>query len=153
MSVSAEESAVKVCVRVRPLIEREERATAEDSVPAPLYWKADRKSIHQLDDGVTTRASAMIGCSAPVRPPTTSTMTVAKPLVVSAVEGYMEPSFAYGQTSSGRPVTMMGSRAGRRRHLPLSMEELFLHPSEREENHAASRERSDTEYITDTKSI
>ncbi|CAL8234243.1 unnamed protein product [Boreogadus saida] len=56
MSVSAEESAVKVCVRVRPLIEREERATAEDSVPAPLYWKADRKSIHQLDDGVTTKS-------------------------------------------------------------------------------------------------
>ena len=38
------------------MVAREERATAEDSVPVPLYWKADRKSIHQLDDGVTTKS-------------------------------------------------------------------------------------------------
>uniref|UniRef100_A0A4W5M0E0 Kinesin motor domain-containing protein n=1 Tax=Hucho hucho TaxID=62062 RepID=A0A4W5M0E0_9TELE len=50
----AEESAVKVCVRVRPLIEREETA-AESAEPVKLYWKTDKKTIHQIDDGNLTK--------------------------------------------------------------------------------------------------
>ncbi|CAL8236167.1 unnamed protein product [Boreogadus saida] len=164
MSVSAEESAVKVCVRVRPahrtcallwehvitvwcyygnislvwwwgfyVVGREERATAEDSVPAPLYWKADRKSIHQLDDGVTTRASAMIrGVQAPVETTNHLYQDIAKPLVVSAVEGYNGTIFAYGRPPRGRP-SHDGQQAGSR-VIPLSMEEVFQTIQKREEN-------------------
>ncbi|CAL8310691.1 unnamed protein product [Boreogadus saida] len=124
MSVSAEESAVKVCVRVRPLIEREERATAEDSVPAPLYWKADRKSIHQLDDGVTTKSFSYDRVFSSSETTNHLYQDIAKPLVVSAVEGYNGTIFAYGQTSSGKTFTMMGSKLVPG-VIPLSMEEVF----------------------------
>ena len=45
-----EESAVKVCVRVRPLIQREEEST-DSTEPGQVFWKADKHSIQQLDDG------------------------------------------------------------------------------------------------------
>ncbi|XP_059897316.1 centromere-associated protein E isoform X2 [Gadus macrocephalus] len=124
MSVLAEESAVKVCVRVRPLIEREERATAEDSVPVPLYWKADRKSIHQLDDGVTTKSFSYDRVFSSSETTNHLYQDIAKPLVVSAVEGYNGTIFAYGQTSSGKTFTMMGSKLVPG-VIPLSMEEVF----------------------------
>ncbi|XP_030200947.1 centromere-associated protein E isoform X5 [Gadus morhua] len=124
MSASAEESAVKVCVRVRPLIEREERATAEDSVPVPLYWKADRKSIHQLDDGVTTKSFSYDRVFSSSETTNHLYQDIAKPLVVSAVEGYNGTIFAYGQTSSGKTFTMMGSKLVPG-VIPLSMEEVF----------------------------
>ena len=38
------------------VVPREERETTEDSAPVPLYWKADTKSIHQLDDGIPTKS-------------------------------------------------------------------------------------------------
>ncbi|KAF5902614.1 centromere-associated protein E, partial [Clarias magur] len=49
---------------------------------------------------------------------------IAKPLVVSTVEGYNGTIFAYGQTSSGKTFTMMGSE-----HspgvIPLAMSDVF----------------------------
>uniref|UniRef100_A0A3B5ABN7 Kinesin motor domain-containing protein n=1 Tax=Stegastes partitus TaxID=144197 RepID=A0A3B5ABN7_9TELE len=49
---------------------------------------------------------------------------IAKPLVVSTVEGYNGTIFAYGQTSSGKTFTMMGSD-----HIPgvipLAVDDVF----------------------------
>ncbi|KAG7258194.1 hypothetical protein CRUP_034601 [Coryphaenoides rupestris] len=84
MSAPAEESAVKV----------EESEAAETSEPVQLYWKADGKSIHQIDDGTPTKSF--------------SYGTI----------------FAYGQTSSGKTFTMMGSDLAPG-VIPLSMEEVF----------------------------
>ncbi|XP_016349657.1 centromere-associated protein E-like isoform X2 [Sinocyclocheilus anshuiensis] len=118
----AEESAVKVCVRVRPLIKREE---SESSEPVQLFWRADKQAIHQLDDdGAQTKSFSFDRVFSAGETTTQLYQDIAKPLVVSAVEGYNGTIFAYGQTSSGKTFTMMGSErnAG---VIPLAMADVF----------------------------
>ncbi|XP_035236083.1 centromere-associated protein E isoform X13 [Anguilla anguilla] len=118
-----EESAVKVCVRVRPLIQREEAST-ENSEPVALYWKADKQAIHQIDDGSVTKTFSFDRVFSAEESTNQLYQDIAKPLVVSAVEGYNGTIFAYGQTSSGKTFTMMGSNRipG---VIPLAMEDVF----------------------------
>ncbi|XP_026197347.1 centromere-associated protein E isoform X2 [Anabas testudineus] len=119
-----EESAVKVCVRVRPLIAREESAASEDAEPIQLFWKADKKSIHQIDDGNSTKSFSFDRVFTAEETTNQLYQDIAKPLVVSTVEGYNGTIFAYGQTSSGKTFTMMGSN-----HIPgvipLAVEDVF----------------------------
>ncbi|KAI5629562.1 centromere-associated protein E isoform X2 [Silurus asotus] len=117
-----EESAVKVCVRVRPLITREEGENAE---PVQLYWKADQQAIHQVDDdGNMTKSFSFDRVFSAEESTNQLYNGIAKPLVVSTVEGYNGTIFAYGQTSSGKTFTMMGSE-----HnpgvIPLAMADVF----------------------------
>ncbi|XP_034156118.2 centromere-associated protein E isoform X2 [Pangasianodon hypophthalmus] len=117
-----EESAVKVCVRVRPLIKREEADNAE---PVQLYWKADKQAIHQIDDdGNMTKSFSFDRVFSAEESTNQLYNDIAKPLVVSTVEGYNGTIFAYGQTSSGKTFTMMGSE-----HtpgvIPLAMADVF----------------------------
>lgn len=35
---------------------REESAASENAEPVQLFWKADKKSIHQIDDGNSTKS-------------------------------------------------------------------------------------------------
>ncbi|XP_016119488.1 centromere-associated protein E-like, partial [Sinocyclocheilus grahami] len=117
-----EESAVKVCVRVRPLIKREESESPE---PVQLYWRADKQAIHQLDDdGAQTKSYSFDRVFSAEETTAQLYQDIAKPLVVSAVEGYNGTIFAYGQTSSGKTFTMMG-----REHnpgvIPLAMADVF----------------------------
>ncbi|XP_071384535.1 centromere-associated protein E [Centroberyx affinis] len=120
----AEESAVKVCVRVRPLIEREETAATENAEPVQLYWKAEKKSIQQIDDGNPTKSFGFDRVFSADETTHQLYQDIAKPLVVSTVEGYNGTIFAYGQTSSGKTFTMMGSDLipG---VIPLAMEDVF----------------------------
>ncbi|KAL6481452.1 hypothetical protein MHYP_G00095320 [Metynnis hypsauchen] len=120
----SEESAVKVCVRVRPLIKREE-AAAENAEPVQLYWKADKQAIHQTDDdGNLTKSFGFDRVFSAEESTCQLYQDIAKPLVVSTVEGYNGTIFAYGQTSSGKTFTMMGSD-----HtpgvIPLAMSDVF----------------------------
>ncbi|KAG7508109.1 centromere-associated protein E [Solea senegalensis] len=119
-----EESAVKVCVRVRPLIAREESVPSEDAEPVQLFWKTDKKSVHQIDDGNTTKSFSFDRVFAAEETTNHLYQDIAKPLVVSTVEGYNGTIFAYGQTSSGKTFTMMGSD-----HIPgvipLAVEDVF----------------------------
>ncbi|GLD65996.1 centromere-associated protein E, partial [Lates japonicus] len=119
-----EESAVKVCVRVRPLIAREESASSESAEPVQLFWKADKKSIHQIDDGNSTKSFSFDRVFTAEETTSQLYQGIAKPLVVSTVEGYNGTIFAYGQTSSGKTFTMMGSD-----HIPgvipLAVEDVF----------------------------
>ncbi|XP_028262364.1 centromere-associated protein E isoform X2 [Parambassis ranga] len=119
-----EESAVKVCVRVRPLIAREESAAVENAEPVQLYWKSDKKSIHQIDDGGSTKSFSFDRVFTADETTSQLYQDIAKPLVVSTVEGYNGTIFAYGQTSSGKTFTMMGNE-----HLPgvipLAVEDVF----------------------------
>ncbi|KAM4633781.1 centromere-associated protein E [Polymixia lowei] len=119
-----EESAVKVCVRVRPLIEREETAVTESAEPVQLYWKAEKKSIQQIDDGNPTKTFSFDRVFSAVETTNQLYQDIAKPLVVSAVEGYNGTIFAYGQTSSGKTFTMMGSDLVPG-VIPLAMEDVF----------------------------
>ncbi|KAJ8379945.1 hypothetical protein SKAU_G00007230 [Synaphobranchus kaupii] len=118
-----EESAVKVCVRVRPLIQREE-ASAENAEPVPLYWKADKQAVHQIDDGNVTKSFSFDRVFSAEESTNQLYQDIAKPLVVSAVEGYNGTIFAYGQTSSGKTFTMMGC-SGIPGVIPLAMEDVF----------------------------
>ncbi|KAM8831547.1 centromere-associated protein E isoform 2-T2 [Spinachia spinachia] len=120
----AEESAVKVCVRVRPLIAREESAAAEGAEPVPLFWKADKKSIQQIDDGNPTKSFVFDRVFTAEETTNQLYQDIAKPLVVSTVKGYNGTIFAYGQTSSGKTFTMMG---GDRIQgvIPLAVDEVF----------------------------
>ncbi|XP_043919377.1 centromere-associated protein E [Protopterus annectens] len=99
----AEESAVKVCVRVRPLIQREKASQQNESVQ--LYWKADKQTVSQTD-GTKSYNFDRVFCS----DETTKQVyeEVAASVVRSAVLGYNGTIFAYGQTSSGKTYTMMG---------------------------------------------
>ncbi|XP_065819584.1 centromere-associated protein E isoform X1 [Labrus bergylta] len=119
-----QESAVKVCVRVRPLIEREESAASESAEPAHLFWKADKKSIHQIDDGNSTKSFSFDRVFTAQETTNQLYQNIAKPLVVSTVEGYNGTIFAYGQTSSGKTFTMMGSN-GTPGVIPLAVEDVF----------------------------
>ncbi|XP_029573052.1 centromere-associated protein E-like [Salmo trutta] len=82
----AEESAVKVCVHVRPLIEREETA-AESAETVKLYWKADMQTIHQVDDGNFTNNFSFDRVFSAEETTLQLCQELAKPLV-STVEGY-----------------------------------------------------------------
>ncbi|XP_034999877.2 centromere-associated protein E isoform X3 [Hippoglossus stenolepis] len=119
-----EESAVKVCVRVRPLIAREESTASGNAEPVQLFWKTDKKSIHQIDDGNSTKTFSFDRVFTAEETTNQLYQDIAKPLVVSTVEGYNGTIFAYGQTSSGKTFTMMGSDQipG---VTPLAMEDVF----------------------------
>ncbi|XP_036974716.1 centromere-associated protein E isoform X7 [Acanthopagrus latus] len=117
-----EESAVKVCVRVRPLIEREE--SAERTEPVQVYWKSNSKSIHLIDDGNSNKSFSFDRVFAAEETTSQLYQSIAKPLVVSSVEGYNGTIFAYGQTSSGKTFTMMGSDLTPG-VIPLAVEDVF----------------------------
>ncbi|XP_029353023.1 centromere-associated protein E isoform X3 [Echeneis naucrates] len=119
-----EESAVSVCIRVRPLIAREESATSENAEPHQHFWKADKKSVYQLEDGNSTKSFSFDRVFTAEETTNQLYQDIAKPLVVSSVEGYNGTIFAYGQTSSGKTFTMMGGD-----HvpgvMPLAVEDVF----------------------------
>ncbi|KAM6954033.1 centromere-associated protein E [Aplochiton taeniatus] len=119
----AEESAVKVCVRVRPLIERE-RASAVKDEPVQLYWRAEKQSIHQIEDGNSGKSFCFDRVFNSEETTDQLYQDFAKPLVVSTVEGYNGTIFAYGQTASGKTFTMMGNDLipG---VIPLAMKDVF----------------------------
>ncbi|XP_037606180.1 centromere-associated protein E isoform X26 [Sebastes umbrosus] len=119
-----EESAVKVCVRVRPRIAREESAASENAEPVQVFWRADKKSIHQIDDGNTTKSFSFDRVFTADETTNQLYQDIAKPLVVSSVEGYNGTIFAYGQTSSGKTFTMMGSDRFPG-VIPLAVEDIF----------------------------
>ncbi|XP_076839139.1 centromere-associated protein E isoform X2 [Brachyhypopomus gauderio] len=120
-----EESAVKVCVRVRPLIKREEATVENAEEPTQLYWKADKQVIHQTDDdGNLTKSFGFDRVFSADETTSQLYQDIAKPLVVSAVEGYNGTIFAYGQTSSGKTFTMMGSDLTPG-VIPLAMTDVF----------------------------
>ncbi|XP_029776696.1 centromere-associated protein E isoform X1 [Suricata suricatta] len=98
----AEEGAVAVCVRVRPLNSREE-ALGEDT---QVYWKTDNNAIYQVDGSKSFHFDRVFHSNE-----TTKNVyeEIAVPIIDSAIQGYNGTIFAYGQTASGKTYTMMGS--------------------------------------------
>ncbi|XP_052035155.1 centromere-associated protein E isoform X3 [Apodemus sylvaticus] len=97
----AEEAAVAVCVRVRPLNSREE---LEETTH--VYWKTDSNTIYQSDGGKSFQFDRVFHSEE-----TTKNVyeEIAVPIISSAIQGYNGTIFAYGQTASGKTHTMMGS--------------------------------------------
>uniref|UniRef100_A0A087XS51 Centromere-associated protein E n=1 Tax=Poecilia formosa TaxID=48698 RepID=A0A087XS51_POEFO len=118
------ESAVKVCVRVRPVAQREENAASEKAQPVQVFWETDKKSIRQIDDGNSSKCFTFDRVFSAEESTSQLYQDIAKPLVVSTVEGYNGTIFAYGQTSSGKTFTMMGSDRNRG-VIPLAVDDVF----------------------------
>ncbi|XP_054550573.1 centromere-associated protein E isoform X2 [Talpa occidentalis] len=99
----AEEGAVAVCVRVRPLNSREEALGEETQV----YWKTDNNVIYQVDGSKSFNFDRVFHSNE-----TTKNVyeEIAVPIIDSAIQGYNGTIFAYGQTASGKTYTMMGSK-------------------------------------------
>ncbi|XP_041515601.1 centromere-associated protein E isoform X2 [Microtus oregoni] len=98
----AEEAAVAVCVRVRPLNSREEEL-GED---AHVYWKTESNTIYQSDGGKSFNFDRVFHSNEPTK---NVYEEIAVPIINSAIQGYNGTIFAYGQTASGKTHTMMGS--------------------------------------------
>ncbi|XP_051676102.2 centromere-associated protein E isoform X1 [Oryctolagus cuniculus] len=98
----AEEAAVAVCVRVRPLNSREE----ELGEATQVYWKTDNNAIYQVDGSKSFSFDRVFHSNE-----TTKNVyeEIAVPIIDSAIQGYNGTIFAYGQTASGKTHTMMGS--------------------------------------------
>nr|NP_001080954.1 centromere protein E S homeolog [Xenopus laevis]AAC60300.1 kinesin-related protein [Xenopus laevis] len=96
----SEGDAVKVCVRVRPLIQREQGDQAN------LQWKAGNNTISQVDGTKSFNFDRVFNSHE-----STSQIyqEIAVPIIRSALQGYNGTIFAYGQTSSGKTYTMMGT--------------------------------------------
>nr|XP_055198520.1 centromere-associated protein E isoform X6 [Nyctereutes procyonoides] len=99
----AEEGAVAVCVRVRPLNDREEALGGDTQV----YWKTDNNAIYQVDGSKSFNFDRVFHSNE-----TTKHVyeEIAVPIIDSAIQGYNGTIFAYGQTASGKTYTMMGSQ-------------------------------------------
>ncbi|XP_057649265.1 centromere-associated protein E [Chionomys nivalis] len=98
----AEEAAVAVCVRVRPLNSREEEL-GED---AHVYWKTESNTIYQSDGGKSFNFDRVFHSNESTK---NVYEEIAVPIINSAIQGYNGTIFAYGQTASGKTHTMMGS--------------------------------------------
>ncbi|PNJ84338.1 CENPE isoform 7 [Pongo abelii] len=98
----AEEGAVAVYVRVRPLNSREESL----GETAQVYWKTDNNVIYQVDGSKSFNFDRVFHGNE-----TTKNVyeEIAAPIIDSAIQGYNGTIFAYGQTASGKTYTMMGS--------------------------------------------
>ncbi|XP_058424772.1 centromere-associated protein E-like isoform X4 [Diceros bicornis minor] len=99
----AEETAVAVCVRVRPLNSREEALGEYTQV----YWKTDNNAIYQVDGSKSFNFDRVFHSNESTK---NVYEEIAVPIIDSAIQGYNGTVFAYGQTASGKTYTMMGSK-------------------------------------------
>ncbi|XP_059327007.1 centromere-associated protein E isoform X3 [Ammospiza nelsoni] len=97
----ADEGAVTVCVRVRPLISRE---NASDKVS--LHWRSENNTVSDVSGTKTFSYDRVFHSSDNTQQLYDG---VAVPIIQSAVRGYNGTIFAYGQTASGKTYTMMGN--------------------------------------------
>ncbi|KAM9546096.1 LOW QUALITY PROTEIN: centromere-associated protein E-like [Salvelinus alpinus] len=104
-------------------IYRREETAAESTEPVKLYWKADKQTIHQVDDGNFTKNFSFDRVFSAEETTLQLYQELTKPLV-STVQGYNGTIFAYGQTASGKTFTMMGSSLTPG-VIPFAMEDVF----------------------------
>ncbi|NWW70794.1 CENPE protein, partial [Climacteris rufus] len=98
----ADEGAVTVCVRVRPLIAREN----ESGDKVSLHWKSENNTVSDVNGTKVFSYDRVFHSSDNTQQLYDG---VAVPIIQSAVQGYNGTIFAYGQTASGKTYTMMGN--------------------------------------------
>ncbi|CAH0562472.1 unnamed protein product [Brassicogethes aeneus] len=96
---------INVAIRVRPLIGRE---TAKQT---PIYWSVERESIYQIDENGSSINEPFSFDHIYTEHKTNQDIYNGSVLhlVKSTLEGFNSTIFAYGQTSSGKTYTMLGS--------------------------------------------
>ncbi|XP_046145312.1 kinesin-related protein 4-like [Osmia bicornis bicornis] len=112
---------IKVAVKVRPLIKREK----DDNLP--IQWTVQGNSIISTDPEMKKRGDGGF-CFDHIFDMNISNLDVfnaiVKPIVNAAVNGFNGTVFAYGQTSSGKTYTMMGTME-EPGIIPLAIEHMF----------------------------
>nr|XP_031360566.1 centromere-associated protein E [Lonchura striata domestica] len=98
----ADEGAVTVCVRVRPLIARENASGDKVS----LHWRSENNTVSDVSGTKIFSYDRVFHSSDNTQQLYDG---VAVPIIQSAVQGYNGTIFAYGQTASGKTYTMMGN--------------------------------------------
>ncbi|XP_058393014.1 centromere-associated protein E-like [Diceros bicornis minor] len=98
----AEEKAITVCVRLRPLSRKEALGGAMQD-----HWKTDNNTIYQVDGSISFNFDRVF-----LNNESTENVyeEIAVPIIDSAMQGYNGTIFAYGQTASGKTYTMIGSK-------------------------------------------
>lgn len=149
----------KVCVRVRPLIQREQLAAGVSCVellpnnqtvqiykpshPSPLIPDGNPQTLVQAADSNTTTEHSFTFDRAygPNTQQGELYTTAVRPVVLSILEGYNGSIIAYGQTSAGKTYTMEGGQGAvghdTRGVIPRVAEEIFSYIEE--SSNSASR--------------
>ncbi|XP_049817290.1 centromere-associated protein E isoform X2 [Aethina tumida] len=111
---------IQVAIRARPSIEREVKKKLGDN------WTIQKNIIFQVDDnGVRCNEPYSFDCIFNVDKTNKDIYnTSVKPLISSAMEGFNSTIFAYGQTSSGKTHTMLGSETSPG-IMQIAVEEIF----------------------------
>ncbi|XP_078032758.1 uncharacterized protein LOC144467717 [Augochlora pura] len=112
---------IKVAIKVRPLIKREK----DDNLP--IQWVVYGNSIVSTDTELKKRGDGGF-CFDHIFDTNASNSdvfdSIVKPIVDAAVNGFNGTVFAYGQTSSGKTYTMMGT-LNEPGIIPLAIEHMF----------------------------
>ncbi|XP_034298093.1 centromere-associated protein E isoform X1 [Pantherophis guttatus] len=114
----AEEGGVTVCVRVRPLIARENEDLDEKG---QVSWKSEDCTVSQIDG---TRSFVFDRVFHSNNSTKEVYQGVTAPIIKSAVQGYNGTIFAYGQTASGKTHTILGTKDGPG-ILPMAINDVF----------------------------
>ncbi|XP_026528415.1 centromere-associated protein E [Notechis scutatus] len=114
-----EEGGVTVCVRVRPLIARENEDLVDEK--GQVSWKSEDCTVSQIDGTksfVFDRVFHSNNSTKEVYQGVTAS------IIKSAVQGYNGTIFAYGQTASGKTYTILGTKKGPG-ILPMAINDVF----------------------------
>ncbi|XP_075465063.1 centromere-associated protein E isoform X2 [Ascaphus truei] len=115
----SDEDAVKVCVRLRPLIQREESKEHGDKVMH--YWTAENSTIAHVESIKSFHFDRVFQSNEKTD---RVYQEMAVQIVYSAIQGYNGTIFAYGQTASGKTYTMMGTETSLG-ILPQAVQDVF----------------------------
>ncbi|XP_039206622.1 centromere-associated protein E isoform X1 [Crotalus tigris] len=99
-----EEGGVTVCVRVRPLIARENEDLDEKG---QVSWKSEDCTVSQIDGTRSFVFDRVFHSDSSTKE---VYQGVTAPIIKSAVQGYNGTIFAYGQTASGKTYTILGTK-------------------------------------------
>ncbi|XP_012251601.2 kinesin-related protein 4 isoform X1 [Athalia rosae] len=112
---------IKVAIKVRPLIKRER----EENLP--IQWEVQENRIYSVDPETKRRGDYSYVFDHIFDTDTGNPQvynTTVRPIVDAAVNGFNGTIFAYGQTSSGKTYTMMGTQDDPG-IIPLAVENMF----------------------------
>ncbi|XP_020278586.1 centromere-associated protein E-like isoform X2 [Pseudomyrmex gracilis] len=115
------DSSIQVAIKIRPLIQREK----EENLP--MQWISQGKTIVATDAEIKKRGDGGFQFDHIFDMNSTNNDvfdTIVKPIVDAAVNGFNGTVFAYGQTSSGKTYTMMGTME-EPGVIPLAVEYMF----------------------------
>jgi len=111
--ISTKESGIKVCIRARPTLKRENESS--------IFWEVESNAVRDVAKNELYEFGEVFDGS---RTNEDVFNAIALPIVDKVMEGFDGTIFAYGQTSSGKTHTMMGNESFPGL-IPLSVKRIF----------------------------